>query len=44
MKFEMDAFEKNGTWKLVELPKDKKIVGCKWVFTLNKRMMGIHPQ
>ena len=34
MKVEMDALEKNETWKLVELPKEKKLVGCKWVFTV----------
>ena len=40
MKVEMDALEKNGTWELVELPKEKKLVGCKWVFTSNIRQMG----
>jgi Reverse transcriptase (RNA-dependent DNA polymerase) len=34
MKQEMEALEKNGTWELVELPKGKKTVGCKWVFSL----------
>jgi len=32
MKDEMMALGKNGTWDLVELPKDRKTVGCKWVF------------
>lgn len=40
MKVEMDALEKNGTWKLVELPKNKKLVGCKWVFTLKYKVKG----
>jgi hypothetical protein len=31
MKEEMDALERNKTWDLLELPKDKKVVGCKWV-------------
>ena len=26
---EMNALEKNGTWELVNLPKNKKIVRCK---------------
>ncbi|CAH9126355.1 unnamed protein product [Cuscuta epithymum] len=30
---EMDALEKNQTWKVVELPKDKPTVGCRWIFT-----------
>ena len=25
-------WEKNGTWEIVTLPKDKKVVGSKWVF------------
>ena len=31
---EMNAPRHNGTWEIVDLPKDKKTVGCKWVFTI----------
>ena len=31
---EMDALEKNKTWEIVNKPKMKDLVGCKWVFTL----------
>eukprot|EP00253_Pinus_taeda_P015642 PITA_15642 len=34
MKDEMMALGKNGTWDLVELSKDRKTVGCKWVFKM----------
>uniref|UniRef100_A0A2N9FH39 Integrase catalytic domain-containing protein n=1 Tax=Fagus sylvatica TaxID=28930 RepID=A0A2N9FH39_FAGSY len=37
---EMEALQKNSTWKLVELPKDKKTVGCKWVFTVKHKEDG----
>ena len=40
MKVEMDALEKNETWELVELPKEKKLVGCKWVFTVKYKVDG----
>jgi hypothetical protein len=29
MREELDVLEKNETWKIVQLPKDKKPVGCK---------------
>ena len=29
MKVEMEALEKNGVWKIMELPKEKKVVGCR---------------
>jgi len=32
MQEELDQFPKNDVWKLVELPKVKKVVGEKWVF------------
>jgi Reverse transcriptase (RNA-dependent DNA polymerase) len=34
MDIEMNALNKNVTWSLVELPKGKKSVGCKWVYTI----------
>ena len=35
---EMESLEKNDTWELVKLPKEKKPVHCKWIF---KRKEGI---
>jgi hypothetical protein len=32
----MDSIERNETWDLVELPKDMKVVSCKWVYKLKK--------
>ena len=32
MKSELSSIEKNGTWDLVPLPKDKKVLPCKWVY------------
>ena len=29
---EMESLHKNGSWDLVKLPKEKKVVYCKWVF------------
>ena len=40
MEIEMNALEKNCTWKLVDLPKGKKPVGCKWVFTIKYNAEG----
>lgn len=31
---EIHALDENHTWDLVDLPKGKKVVGCKWVFTV----------
>lgn len=31
---EMTASKSSGTWKLVPLPPEKYIVGCRWVFTI----------
>ena len=28
---ELESLKKNNTWKLVQLPKGKRVVGCKWV-------------
>ena len=37
---EMRALEKNRTWDLVELPREKRTVGCKWVFTVKYKSDG----
>ena len=37
---EMQALEKNGTWEIIELPRDKRTVGCKWVFTVKYQADG----
>jgi Reverse transcriptase (RNA-dependent DNA polymerase) len=34
MKEELNALEKNNTWIIVQLPKNKKSVGCKWVYRI----------
>lgn len=40
MKVEMEALQKNKTWEMVELPKGKKPVGCRWVFTVKYKSDG----
>ena len=32
MKEKMNSIKKNDTWELVDLPKGKKCIGCKWVY------------
>lgn len=34
MNEEMEALQKNETWELVKLPPGKKLVGCRWIYTL----------
>ncbi|RVW38185.1 Retrovirus-related Pol polyprotein from transposon RE1 [Vitis vinifera] len=41
MNMEMKALEKNKTWELVKLPTGKKLVGCKWVYTMKFRVDGL---
>ncbi|KAL9334446.1 hypothetical protein Peur_074585 [Populus x canadensis] len=36
----MQALQKNSTWELVSLPEEKKIIGCRWVFTVKLRTDG----
>lgn len=40
IKEEMGALLKNQTWTLVPLPKGKKTVGCKWVFSIKHKVDG----
>ncbi|CAL5415338.1 unnamed protein product [Camellia sinensis] len=37
---EMAALQKNQTWTLIPLPKGKKTVGCKWVFSIKHKADG----
>ena len=37
---EMTALQKNDTWELMPLPKGKKTVGCKWVFSIEHKAAG----
>ena len=36
----MNALKKNGTWEVVELPRHKKTVSCKWVFMVKCKADG----
>lgn len=38
---EMESLYKNSVWELVSKPKDRKLVGCKWVFMKKE---GLHEQ
>jgi hypothetical protein len=37
---EMVALDANVTWELVALPKDKKAIGCKWVYKVKHNADG----
>jgi hypothetical protein len=37
---EMAALDGNVTWELVALPKDKKTIECKWVYTVKHNVDG----
>ena len=37
---EMEASWKNDMWDVVKLPREKKIVRCKWVFVVKSKAYG----
>ncbi len=37
---EMEALDKNNTWVITTLPPNKKVVGCKWIFTVKQTSEG----
>ena len=37
---EMDALGKSGTWDLTSSPKEKKAIGCKWVYKVKHNADG----
>ncbi|GBN41194.1 Retrovirus-related Pol polyprotein from transposon TNT 1-94 [Araneus ventricosus] len=40
MKEEMDSLEANNTWKLVNIPYDRKAIGSRWVYKIKKNADG----
>jgi hypothetical protein len=36
----MAALGVNATWELVALPKDKKVIGCKWAYKVKHNVDG----
>lgn len=40
MQQEYDALITNKTWDLISMPKDKKVIGCKWVFKIKRNSDG----
>lgn len=38
---ELKALNENKTWEVVDMPKGKKLVGCKWIFTVKVGKNGI---
>ena len=39
MQSEIQALQEN-TWKIVQLPVDKKVIGCKWVYKIKYNANG----
>jgi hypothetical protein len=37
---EMATLDANAAWELVDLPKDKKAIGCKWVYKIKHNVDG----
>ncbi|XP_049343372.1 uncharacterized mitochondrial protein AtMg00820-like [Solanum verrucosum] len=37
---ELQALKDNGTWKVVPLPHNQPVIGCKWVFKIKYRSDG----
>jgi Reverse transcriptase (RNA-dependent DNA polymerase) len=40
MKEELHALEKNNTWIIVQLLKNKKLIGCKWIYKIKYNSDG----
>ena len=40
MNEELDAFHKNNTWHMVDLPPSQSVVGCRWVYKIKTKANG----
>jgi len=36
----MSTLERNETWEIVDRPKDKKAMGCRWIYTVKYKSDG----
>ena len=43
MEEEIKSLSKNETWRLVQKPSKKRIVGCKWIFKFKEGIPGVEP-
>lgn len=41
MEVELDALEKNGNWTIVDLPPNIVSIGCKWVYKVKHKVLGV---
>lgn len=40
MQSELNALETNNTWKIINLPSNKRVVGCKWLYKVKYKADG----
>ena len=40
MQEELDMIEKNGYWQLVDRPRNRKVIGVKWIFKTKLNIDG----
>lgn len=40
MQTELNALESNNTWEITDLPPNKRVVGCKWIFKVKYKADG----
>nr|GEX59191.1 retrovirus-related Pol polyprotein from transposon TNT 1-94 [Tanacetum cinerariifolium] len=41
MEREVESLHKNETWELVKLPKEKRVISCKWLFKVKDGISGV---
>ncbi|GKD06180.1 gypsy type transposase, partial [Tanacetum coccineum] len=41
MEEEVESLHKNETWELVKLPKEKRVISCKWLFKVKDGIPGV---
>jgi len=41
MEEEIESMRKNPTWMFIDIPRNQKVVGCKWLFKKNEGILGV---